>query len=79
MPCPEHPSIAMLVRKNANGTLSARCEECDDTHYAKDGTGKHAAWQKKITKLPGASEAPKPESKKPDEKKATAAGFLPEL
>ncbi len=71
MPCPEHPSLQLLVRKNENGTHSARCDECDDTHYAKAGTGKLTAWLPKIKPLAGAAPL---EDKKTEEGKATAKG-----
>lgn len=65
MPCPEHPTVTLLVRQNEKGTFAARCDECDDTHYARKGTGKHAAWQKKITLTAAPATEPKKDEKKP--------------
>lgn len=69
MPCPEHPGQVLLVRENEKtGTLSARCDECDDSHYAKKGTGKFAAWLKKLTRTPAEAKPAAAETK--GEKKA---------
>jgi hypothetical protein len=71
------PDNSVLVRKNANGTLSAGCDECDDTQYARPGTTKHADWLRRITPLASPAAAPekKPEAKpepKPAAKPAPA-------
>lgn len=73
MPCPEHAAEILLVRENEKtGTQSARCDECDDTHYARKGTGKYQGWQKKITRTAPAAPPPPPPGKgeKKDEKKS---------
>ena len=77
MPCPEHPSVQLLVRENERGTLSAKCDECDDTHYAKKGTGKYTAWLSKLKRFPGA-DAPPPKEKAKEEGTARK-GVFPDL
>lgn len=72
MPCPEHPGERLLVRENDKGTFAARCDECDDTHYARKGTGKHAAWLKKIAR----TAPPAPPAGKDEEKKEKKGSLL---
>ena len=50
----------VLVRINERETLSAACDECDSTEYAKKGTGKHADWSKGIERIGPAEPKPAP-------------------
>lgn len=38
----------VVVKKNENGTLSYRCDECDAAPYARVGTGQYKAWSESL-------------------------------
>ncbi len=38
----------VVVKRNENGTLSYRCDECDAAPYARVGTGQYQAWSDEL-------------------------------
>lgn len=62
----------VVVKRNENGTLSYRCDECDAAPYARAGTGQHKAWSESLNlenePAPKVEDQPKPAKQ--------AAGFF---
>ncbi|MBZ0105537.1 MAG: hypothetical protein K8H84_07880 [Sulfuricella denitrificans] len=74
MPCSECGK-EVVVKENENETLSYSCAWCDDSNYAKKGTGKHSGWKSRIKPLESAPTPPAPPATKPKTQK-TESGLI---
>lgn len=62
----------VVVKKNENGTLSYRCDECDAAPYARAGTGQYKAWSEALN----LENEPAPKAEQSEKTSSQSAGFF---
>lgn len=59
--CKSHNhGVPVVVFQNEKGTLSYRCDYCDRSPYAREGTDQHGEWMEDIKPMAGAVEVVPP-------------------